>query len=334
MTRPDSYDVHQPGLSEMIEMARGTWHPGVLEVPGLGYAIESRPETPDYFISYQTDGIGTKGILHAQHGTEAAAATDALAMCLNDALLVKSDVKSVIDYVSVPTDDPGVKERFMFRLATDCLTRGISIPAGETAVMDIHEDIGPVVVTYGLIDRPEDIAPAEFVRSLNRFRPGDALLGLPSSGIHANGLTHARDILERAGELEDHLDELTRPTTIYYEHVRQVYDKIGGMMHITGGGFSKLKKVLPPDCDALISQPRDLAPQAVFHEIQDLGQVSDREMYERYNNGVGFVLSVAEVDAEEVMRVVGLGIERLGQIVPGSGRVEVHSAYSGKPLFW
>lgn len=325
-------DVSQPGLSEALEAVRATWREGTYEVPGLGYTLKARPETPGQLINLQTDGIGDKALLHTEQGTYRAAAVDALAMSLNDAALVKSRVSMVLDYLSVPTDEPGPKVEFVRALAEECERRDIEILGGELATLLRHDEIHPVVMTYGETSYVGDQPIEKFVAGLNHLREGDVLIGLASSGIHANGTSVARDVLERHGELLDHLGELTAPTEIYYDRLVPLYDEIGGMMHITQGGFSKLAKVLPIGLLARIEQSDDLLPQELFHRVRELGELPDAEMYERFNNGVGFILSVRPERIESVLAALGAGAHLLGWVESGDGRVSVRSAYTGQDV--
>lgn len=330
--RPYEYDVGQPGLEEALEAFRATRRDTMYEVPGLGYVVEAKPEMPGYLVNFQADGIGEKGSLHLQRKTYRSAAIDALAMSLNDALLVKSEVTDVVDYVSFPTDDIEPKIKFAMALADECVARGIAVPAGETAIMFSHRGIDPVVTTFGLTSIPEGRSAADVVRDLNRFQEGDVLIGLASSGLHANGYT-VLEVFPEA-KLEQLATELTRPTEIYYDRIRPLYDRINGMMHITGGGFAKLIKVLPPELDARVEQPSSLQPQPLFHYIKEHLRIDSREMYRRLNNGVGFVLSVPTEESDAVLDELGVGAHVIGSVTRGTGEVSVKSAYDGRDVIF
>lgn len=331
------YDTRQPGLSEglaaLAETLTVAEDEGVVihEVPGLGYKLSELPEVPGHYLDLQTDTIGSKGIEHSRAGSYEAAVRDGIAMSLNDALLVKSRTRVLIDTMAFPNDDPEPKVAMAKHLAAACTELGLPVQAGEQAVLTHREDIDFSVTTVGFVPKPDAGRPVgEYLYHLNRFREDDVLIGIRSNGIHANGLTDARNILERAGAYERWLSDLARPTRIYYPEVSRLYDRIGGMMHLSGDAYAKLAKVLPPHLDVTLSDLPE--PQPIFRELQRLGEVTDEEMYRRFNNGTGFVVSVRPEDGDEVLSALGPDAAVVGSVGTGTGRVRLRSAYSGRPV--
>jgi phosphoribosylformylglycinamidine cyclo-ligase len=330
-----SYDPSQPGLETGLARIAETHRYGEVHVvPGLGYTLLEHPAFPDHFVNLQLDGIGSKAQLHERVGTPYAAAQDALAMVLNDALLVKGEAIALGDTLKVTDDDARQKELLLGAFARESATTGLPVIGGETAVMrdDPYFSLDGAAIV--LVPKPETGSVAEYVRTLNRFRPGDVVIGLPSNGIHANGVTEARRVLEGAGQLEAHLAELTRPTYVYYDRVRKVYRDIGGMMHLSGDAFRKPAKVLPPDADLIIDDLPE--PQAIFQAIREAGTFTNAEMLTMFNCGTGFLLSVAPEREAEVLESLNRSPQRparrIGRIEPGTGRTRIRGPWGGRAV--
>lgn len=261
-----------------------------------------------------TDGIGTKGFYHWRKKSFQNAVLDALAMNLNDLAMVGATPYALQNHIVLPNDDHKAILAIVRELAKECRKRKIVITGGETS---IHSDMPGMDIS---------ITISGFVKSFlkNQCRVGDILIGIKSNGLHSNGITRVREIFGNQNR-----KEFTAPTRIYLDEILSVTakHKINGMMHITGGAFTKLKDILNKT-DATINQPRKLQPQNIFQEIYDSG-VSDEKMYSTFNCGVGFVLSVPRSEAGKILSEIPSSAV-LGKVVRGVGKINILSSFSGK----
>ena len=261
-----------------------------------------------------TDGIGTKGFYHWRKKTFRNAVLDALAMNLNDLAMVGATPYTLQNHIVLPKDDHKAILIIVSELAKECRKRKIVMTGGETS---IHSDMSGMDIS---------ITVSGFVKNFpkNQCRVGDVLVGIKSNGLHSNGITKVREIFRQQNR-----KEFTTPTKIYLDEVLSVLGrcKINGMMHITGGAFTKLKDILNK-ADAVINQSKKLEPHSIFREIYDSG-VSDEKMYSTFNCGVGFILSVPKNEAKKILsKIPNSAI--LGEVVRGVGKVKIRSAFSGR----
>lgn len=273
-----------------------------------------------------TDGVGTKLKLAFELDKHDTIGIDAVAMCVNDVVVTGAEPLFFLDYLACGKLVPEKIEAIVKGVADGCEQAGCALIGGETAEMpgmyqDGEYDIAGF--TVGIVDKPKAIDGSG-------IKPGDAVIGLGSSGIHSNGYSLVRRLLlETKGyQFADKLPELEgktlgevllEPTRIYVksvlELVRQV--QVKGMAHITGGGFiENIPRVLPEGVNVDIE--RGAWPvHPVFGLMQRDGGISDRDMYTTFNMGVGMVLVVPGDQAE---RAVALASE-LGERAYVIGRV-------------
>lgn len=307
------YKPSKPYKQKIIDAVKKTWTSPYINVRFDTYPIFikkfSHPEVD------HTDGIGTKGYYHWRAGTLHAAVLDVLAMNLNDLAIVRARPYKLSNHITVPVEDRRVLT-LVELMAKECKVRGIAMVGGENSFHNNMEGMDISMTVSGFIKKPAQ----------NKFRVGDVLVGLKSSGLHSNGFTAVRraygTVMRR---------EFTVPTKIYVDTVLALAEKynIHGMMHITGGAFTKLCDVLGK-ADAHIKQPRSLQPQKIFFDLYKKS-FNNREMYSTFNCGVGFVLAVSPKDAAQIIKTTP-GAALLGRVTKGSGRVHVHSAFNQKPL--
>src|SRR3989344_1140367 len=302
------YNPSKPYIEDLQKLVKTTWETPYVSV--RGGVIKKKFFYPEVF---HVDGIGTKGLYHWQKRTFTAAVQDALAMNLNDMLYLRATPYAVTDHIFVPEDGGEAVLEIVKNLTLQCKKFSIAIAGGESAHRNTSEELEISLSLMGFVKKPRE----------NRFEIGDTLIGIASSGLHANGFTKVRQIFGK-----EFRKEFVEPTAIYYPHVAELSEKfsIHGMMHITGGAFTKLKPLLR-GANARISEP--LEPQSIFRRIYERG-VSDAEMYHTFNCGNGFVLGIAPKSANAVIAELKKYFKAkiIGEITKGDGRVMVRSYFS------
>lgn len=309
------YNPTKPYKHQILKLIQGTWHTPFVKVEqGIYPVIRKKFSLPEI---QHTDGIGTKGVYHWRKRTFKNAVIDALAMNLNDLAMVGAVPYALQDHIVVPDEGEDSVLEIIRALAMECKKRRIAIVGGETSHHNNADGIDISVTVSGFIKK---------VRK-NKSQPGDILIGLRSNGLHSNGFTKVRDIFGK----RQWRDAFIMPTAIYLDDILAIlkHHEVHGMMHITGGAFSKLKDILGR-ADAIVSQPTMLTPQKIFYELYGTG-VSSREMYTTFNCGIGFVLSVPPGEVKGILsKIKYAGV--IGEVVKGSGNVFITSIFDGRQL--
>lgn len=289
--------------------ARVTLRPEVVAgVGGFGAAFRIPKGYRRPLLVTSTDGVGTKlrvALLAKRHDT---IGIDLVAMNVNDILTLGAEPVAFLDYYVTDKLQPKVATAVLKGIARGCKLAGCALIGGETAEHPgcfLEGEYDLAGFTIGVVEEREAVDG-------RRIRPGDVIIGLPSSGLHSNGYSLVRHIcFDQAGlrvgsrvpELKTTLgEELLRPTRIYVPVVRALpRDAIKGMAHITGGGVvGNVPRMFPDGCAATIRLGSWPVPP-VFDMLQRLGKVSRAEMYRTFNMGIGFVLVVAARDADRVL---------------------------------
>ncbi|MHC4275465.1 MAG: phosphoribosylformylglycinamidine cyclo-ligase, partial [Planctomycetota bacterium] len=284
------------------------------------------------------DGVGTKVKLAAELGVYDTVGIDCVAMNVNDLIVQGAEPLFFLDYLGLHKNIPRQTAELIEGVARGCELAGCALLGGETAEMpDIYAegDFDLAGFAVGVVPLRRAIDPM-------RVEPDDVVIGLASSGIHANGFTLINRIL-RGGELDaDQVypqlgprklgEVLLEPTRIYARpivtllHRYKVKRIVSGMAHVTGGGLpGNLARVLPGEVDARIDCGSWTTPP-VFDLIQQRGNVEPQEMRRVFNMGVGLVLIVRPTFAHSVERQLNrLGEHAfvMGRIVRGSGKVRL-----------
>ncbi|HEY4523233.1 MAG TPA: AIR synthase-related protein [Candidatus Paceibacterota bacterium] len=309
------YDPAKPYKHELLRLIESTWQTPYVNVKNGVYPV-IRKKFAGLEIQH-ADGIGTKGVYHWHKRTFKNAVIDAFAMNANDLAMAGAIPYALTDHIVVPDMGHVSVLAIVRALAVLCKGHKIALVGGETSHQDTLDGLDIGITMSGFIAKPRT----------NHFRVGDVLVGLKSTGLHSNGFSRVRQMF---GEGEWRAD-FVRPTEIYLRTVLALLAKyeIHGMMHITGGAFTKLHDLLDK-ADAVIAAPRSLAPQPIFHELHTRG-VSDREMYTTFNCGVGFMLSVSPRDAARIVAAIPAAVV-IGRVEKGSGKVRITSAFTGKTL--
>lgn len=309
------YDPSKPYKHDLLKLIQSTWKTKYVTVrEGVYPIIKKKFSYPEI---QHADGIGTKGYYHWRAQTFENAVIDALAMNLNDMALMGAVPYALVDHIVTPDMGHDSVLKIVHTLAKECKKRGIALVGGETSHHNNIDGIDIGIVVSGFVKKPRK----------NVLRAGDVLVGLRSEGLHANGITKVRSMFG-VGEWRD---EFVAPTAIYLDQVLTILAKhdVHGMMHITGGAFTKLKDLLH-SVDAYIHVPPAFRPQPIFHELYARG-VSARDMYQTFNCGVGFILGMSENDAKILVRQYK-NAAIIGHATKGSGKVHVVSAFDSEEL--
>lgn len=305
------YDSKKPYKKQILELIEQTWVTPYVSVERGIYPVFKRKFS--YPEVDHTDGIGTKGYYHWLKKTFGNAVLDALAMNLNDLALVRAVPYKLSNHITVPVEDECVFQIIQV-MVEECQRRRIAIVGGENSFHDTSEGLDISMTVSGFIKSSKE----------NKFKVGDALIGFASSGLHSNGFTKVRGVFG-----DEYRPEFVEPTTIYLDQILDLDKRfdIHGMMHMTGGAFTKLKDLLD-SADAIVTDRHKLEPQKIFRDIYDRG-VSDKEMYKTFNCGIGFVLSASTENAKKILAETD-NADIIGEVIAGTGKVKIESMFSSR----
>ena len=257
-------------------------------------------------VALSTDGVGTKLLVAEQLGRFDTIGIDCVAMNVNDVICVGAEPVAMLDYIAIERADVAVCAEIGTGLARGAELAGVEIPGGELA------QLGDMVRGFDIAGTCFGTVALEAIVDGSRVQPGDPVIGLPSSGIHSNGYTLAREALDGLpldedpeGRLGRPLGEtLLEPTEIYVKPVMELLRSgvdVRGLAHITSQGFGNLLR-LAADVGYRIDDPLPVPP--IFGLIQERHSVSDAEMREVFNLGCGFCCVVAGEDEEEALALL------------------------------
>ena len=275
-----------------------------------------------------TDGVGTKlklAFLLDKHDT---VGIDCVAMCVNDIACAGGEPLFFLDYIACGKNYPEKIAQIVKGVSDGCIQAGAALIGGETAEMPgfyPEEEYDLAGFAVGIVDE-KNLITGEHIR------PGDALIGIASSGVHSNGFSLVRKVFEMTKEsLDTYYEELgttlgealLAPTKIYVKALKAVKEAgvtVKGCSHITGGGFyENIPRMLPEGVNAQIR--KDSYPVLpIFKLLQKTGNLEEKMMYNTYNMGLGMVLAVEKEDADKVMEAVRAAGEtpyRIGEIISG-----------------
>jgi len=274
-------------------------------------------------LAAATDGVGTKLEFARVTGRLDTVGIDLVAMCADDVVCTGAEPLFFLDYLAVGRVVPEDVASVVEGIVDGCRLAGCALLGGETAehpgVMDDDRfDLAGFCV--GIVDGADVLGP-------DRVRAGDALIGLPSSGLHANGFSLVRTVVS-TDELaiappaigRTLADELLEPCRIYVPEVVALHRAglVHAAAHITGGGLvENVPRVLPPGLGARIERGTWTEPP-IFDEIRRRADATDTDMLATFNMGIGMVLVVGPDEVEDVLSRAG-GSTRIGDVVPGSG---------------
>lgn len=284
-------------------------------------------------LAISTDGVGTKLLVAQMMHKYDTVGIDCVAMNANDVLCLGAEPLAMVDCISLQEPRPDLLAELGKGLYEGARRANITIPGGEIA--QVREMVRGVREGYSfdLVGTCVGIVPLDRIIVGHDLAPGDAVVGLRSSGVHSNGLTLARRVLfEKMGLAPDSYrpelgrtvgEELLEPTRIYVREVLAMLRagvRVKALAHITSDGFLNLTRVVA-DCSFVVDHLPE--PQPIFQLIQEGGQIGAAEMYAVFNMGIGFCITAPEEDVPRIVEVAaahGVDAQRIGYVATATGR--------------
>jgi phosphoribosylformylglycinamidine cyclo-ligase len=298
------------GLNNIVSRIVGTWPKpggfGAVQLP-IGY-FANIIDLGGIGLAITTDGVGSKAMIADMMRKYDTIGVDCIAMNVNDLLCVGARPVSLVDYIAVEKADAAMLDGIAIGLAEGARQSNISITGGEIS------QLRDVVRGFDLVGTAVGTVPLDRILVGRDIAPGDVVIGIPSSGIHSNGMTLTRRVFfEQAGaKIDTHFaelgctvgEELLRPTIIYVPEILEVLSEVSSvkaLMHMTGDGLLNLPRIDAPIGFVIDELPE---PPPLFPLIEKLGGISRAEMFEVYNMGIGFCVVAAASDADRVLAIL------------------------------
>ena len=323
-----SIDAGNALVKAIGPLARSTARPGAsAELGGFGGFFDLKAAGyRDPLLVAANDGVGTKLKLAIELGLHEGVGIDLVAMCANDLIVQGAEPLFFLDYYATAKLDNEVASSVVASIAEGCRRAGCALIGGETAEMPGMYAAGDYDLAgfcVGAVERDRVLTGA-------KIKPGDLILGLASSGVHSNGFSLARRIIE-----QEHWDlrrpypasgdstlgkSLLEPTKIYVRSLLPLVQdsRIKGLAHITGGGLlENIPRVMPDNCHAIVEVDRWKFPP-LFSLLQEGGRIIPEEMARTFNCGIGMSVIVSPEQADRVSET----IEGAGELVFEIGRIE------------
>ncbi len=286
----------------------------------------------------KTEEPGSKQKLAAEHGSMRSVCFDMIHHLINDIAVMGAVPLAVQDAVICGTLDEKTVQEIVRGIADACRAQDCVLTGGETSVQPGILPAGTYILTASIVG----VVEKSKIIDGSRIRAGDTVLAVPSNGLHTNGYSLVRTLMERRPEILQSevrgvpfLRAILEPHTCYYRGIRALHDApaLHGMAHITGGGIEgNLNRVLPKNLDAVIEREA-IRILPLFSLIREMGDVSDADMLQTFNMGVGLTLVVETASVESVQKTLkseGYESYPIGKVVKGKGMVR----YGGKALRW
>ncbi len=320
-------------VEKMKAYVQATHTPEVLSHLG-GFSGLFLPDLSGYqqpVLVSGTDGVGTKLKLAIELDKHDTIGQDCVAMCVNDILCQGAKPLFFLDYIATGKLDPDTVAEIVKGVAAGCQLAKMALIGGETAEMPgfyANKDYDLAGFVVGVVDYPKII-------NKEKVKAGDVVLGLPSSGVHSNGFSLVRKLIEHHNlDLNQVYPPLTKPlgevllepTKIYVPEISALLAKVDihGLAHITGGGFvENIPRVLPQGLQAKLDLSEYQVP-SLFIYLQELAQLDDQEMYSTFNMGIGMVIIIAAEDLETVLKIAqqeNFSVVPLGVIEEGESEI-------------
>jgi len=317
-------------VKAIAPLAKSTARPGAnAELGGFGGFFDLKAAGyDDPLLVAANDGVGTKLKLAIDTGNHDGVGIDLVAMCANDLIVQGAEPLFFLDYYATAKLDNDVAATVVASIAEGCRQAGCALIGGETAEMPGMYAAGDYDLAgfcVGAVDRAKALTG-------NKVAPGDVILGLASSGVHSNGFSLVRRLIEINGWKLDRPalfdqerllgDLLLEPTRIYVKCLLPLVreGKIGALAHITGGGLlENIPRVLPEGAHAMVDADSWALPR-LFSFLQAGGAIEAAELARTFNCGIGMVAIIRDEDVAEVtdrLTIAGEEVHRIGRIEPG-----------------
>jgi phosphoribosylformylglycinamidine cyclo-ligase len=330
-------------MVELIKpLVRATARPGAdAEIGGFGGIFDlKRVGYRDPVLVAATDGVGTKLKVAIETGRHATIGIDLVAMSVNDLVVQGAEPLFFLDYYACGRLEPEIGAAVVAGISVGCRESGCALIGGETAEMPgVYQgnDYDLAGFAVGAVERDALLPRADIVQ-------GDVILGLSSSGVHSNGYSLVRKVIEKTGlpwtapapfmPKQSLGEAILTPTRIYVKAclaaIRET-SAVKGLAHITGGGFpDNIPRILPKGLGARIDLARVAVP-AVFQWLASEGGIAESEMLRTFNCGIGMIVVASPDKADAVVKAftrAGETVVMLGNIISASGDTSV--AYDGK----
>lgn len=278
------------------------------------------------------DGVGTKTIIARKMKKFDTIGIDLVSACCNDITVMGAQPLTFLDYIANDKLNPTIIKEIVDGMASACRENNIALVGGETAEMPDtylageHDLVG---IITGIVDKKNIIDGS-------KIRKGDVVLGLPSTGLQTNGYSLARKVFFEIGQykVSDTIPDLDKsigetllePSYVYNNYIQLLLkDKIqiNGMAHISGGGLiENIPRILPLNCPVKIK--KDSWPiLPVFKVMQEIGNISENEMYRTFNMGIGLVMIVSNSEKDKIFKLLKkqINVFEIGRVVCGKSKV-------------
>jgi len=288
-----------------------------VRLPGL---FASLIDFGDRYMTLATDGVGTKLMIAEALNKWDTVGIDCIAMNVNDTICVNAEPTSFVDYIAIDKPNGKITEEIGIGLQKGAELSNMEIVGGEIAVLpEIVNGVDLSGTCLGYVEKDKIITG-------EKCEEGDLIIALRSSGIHSNGLTLARKIVEAnnigwndtvSGLSKTIGEELLTPTEIYVKQVLEITSNfnVHGLVDITGGGLRNILR-MRKGLQYVISDP--VKPAPIFTKLQELGEVEDKEIYQTLNMSMGFTIIAPADDAEQIAKKYR-NAEIVGRVQKGDG---------------
>lgn len=325
-------DVHRgyEAVAEMKKHVQATFTPGVLtDIGSFGgtFSLAAFKDMEEPVLVSGTDGIGTKLKLAFEMDQHDTIGIDAVAMCVNDILCSGATPLFFLDYIATGHIKPEHIADIVKGISKGCIESSCALIGGETAEMPGFYAKGEYDVAgfaVGIVDRKQMIDGST-------IKEGDVILGLPSTGVHSNGFSLVRKLIEVAhiklDQYDAHLGEtygeaLLKPTKLYVKAIEAAKKAapLKGIAHITGGGFiENVPRMLPEGVSAKI-QLKTIEKPPIYKFLEEISNLTCDELYNTFNMGIGMMVVVDKMHASNVIRAleeIDEKVSIIGEIVKG-----------------
>lgn len=325
-------DVHRgyEAVAQMKKHVQSTFTPGVLtDIGSFGgtFSLAAFKDMEEPVLVSGTDGVGTKLKLAFDMNKHDTIGIDAVAMCVNDIICGGAEPLFFLDYIATGHIAPEHIAEIVKGISEGCRESSCALVGGETAEMPGFYPAGEYDVAgfaVGIVDRKKMIDGST-------IKEGDIIIGLPSTGVHSNGFSLVRKLVEVSGVKLDQYDEalgetygeaLLKPTKLYVKAVKAAKEAatLKGIAHITGGGFiENIPRALPEGVSAKMNL-KAIEKPVIYSFLEKTSGLSIEELYNTFNMGIGMVIVVAPEDVTKVVEALYAAGEKasvVGEIVKG-----------------